>query len=662
MSHPQRAGQLLTILAVAVAALATLPGAAAAATITVTTTADAVAADAFCSLREAVSSANGTNPAGSGCADGDPASASGDGADTIEIPAGTYTLTGAAGDDANAVGDLDVASDVVFDGAGAGVTIIDANDLDRAIDIQDDGSQTSADVTIQQLTIRNGRAPGTTADGDGGAVRMLDANGTVAIHDAVIENSDAGRWGGAVSFAHSTNGDGHPLEVTDSELRGNSAGDDGGALYGGLQANGDRNGLLVTGSTFTDNASGAAGGAIYGSDLGRIEVVNSTLSANSAVEGGGAISIGNSFRELDLWFSTVADNTSSAGGGGIQTDGDDQAVILTADVLSANLSAGAAANCGEIAPGDGVFQTTSSMVASTEYNVESANTCDLSEADTDLVNTDPLLGPLADNGGPTRTRMLGVGSPAQDRVPRSGVVDDCLLSGEVDQRGLARPAAPAGRCDAGAVDRGPDPVLDADGDGILDGSDNCPAVANPSQLDVDLDGLGDACDPVDNRPVTPPAVPPPPVPPPPPPPPPADTKPPVLTGLRASPANFRAAASGASVTTSATRGSAVRFGLSEPATVTFTLQRRNGGRLVGDDCRRPSRSNRTRVACDLTLPGSFTFAGRTRANSLRFSGRLRGAKLAAGRYLLQATPRDAAGNSGVVRHVAIKIAAPLRRH
>ena len=35
---------------------------------------------------------------------------------------------------------------------------------------------------------------------------------------------------------------------------------------------------------------------------------------------------------------------------------------------------------------------------------------------------------------------------------------------------------------------------DTDGDGINDGADNCPVVANADQLDTDSDGTGDACD------------------------------------------------------------------------------------------------------------------------------------------------------------------------
>jgi hypothetical protein len=60
---------------------------------------------------------------------------------------------------------------------------------------------------------------------------------------------------------------------------------------------------------------------------------------------------------------------------------------------------------------------------------------------------DPLLGPLADNGGPTRTMGLGEGSPAIDLVP---VDSDCPA---IDQRGISRPQRDA--CDAGAFELQP---------------------------------------------------------------------------------------------------------------------------------------------------------------------------------------------------------------
>src|SRR3954452_13243768 len=129
-------------------------GGALAATITVNTTDDSLAADGKCSLREAVNAANAD--AGGDCV-------AGSGSDTIALPAGTFKLTIAgASEDANATGDLDLASTITIAGAGAGATIVDGNHVDRVFDVA--GAKT---VVLQGLTITGGRTP----DGGNGGVR-----------------------------------------------------------------------------------------------------------------------------------------------------------------------------------------------------------------------------------------------------------------------------------------------------------------------------------------------------------------------------------------------------------------------------------------------------------------------------------------------------------
>jgi len=105
----------LAVLAAALALMfAGAPGGAQAAAIVVTTTQDELNSDGDCSLREAITAAN---------------------ADTITLPAGTYTLAiPGADEDGNATGDLDITSDLNVSGAGADTTVVDGNALDRAFE------------------------------------------------------------------------------------------------------------------------------------------------------------------------------------------------------------------------------------------------------------------------------------------------------------------------------------------------------------------------------------------------------------------------------------------------------------------------------------------------------------------------------------------------
>ena len=85
-------------------------------------------------------------------------------------------------------------------------------------------------------------------------------------------------------------------------------------------------------------------------------------------------------------------------------------------------------------------------------------------------------------------------------------------------------------------------------------------------------------------------------------------------------------------------GTRITYSLSRPTPVTFTVERRKAGRRVKGKCRKATRKNRKRKKCNLRLKGKFVHSGSAGANSLTFTGRLRGRKLRPGRYLLVATP------------------------
>ena len=91
-------------------------------------------------------------------------------------------------------------------------------------------------------------------------------------------------------------------------------------------------------------------------------------------------------------------------------------------------------------------------IASNGFNLSSDNSCNLNGAG-DLNGTDPLLGPLQNNGGPTPTMSLSSGSRAIDAGNPMGCSDGEGHPLTTDQRGARRPdAEDTGGCDIGAYE------------------------------------------------------------------------------------------------------------------------------------------------------------------------------------------------------------------
>jgi hypothetical protein len=140
---------------------------------------------------------------------------------------------------------------------------------------------------------------------------------------------------------------------------------------------------------------------------------------------------------------------------------------------------------------------------------------------------------------------------------------------------------------------------------------------------------------------------------------PADRTPPVISGLSLKPRTFRAAKKGA--TLAAKRrppvGATVRYTLSEAAVTTFTVLRRTSGRRKGKRCVARTRGNAKARRCAryVAVKGKATRITRSGAQTARFSGRLRGKRLAPGRYRLRLVAVDAARNRSRPVQVRFKI-------
>ncbi len=392
-----------------------------------------------------------------------------DGDDTITLPPGTYFLTNAGtGENAGGTGDLDIAdfgNKLTITGAGAATTIINGGGIDRVIQVLGLTTLELSSVTITNgdttssgggifnrgtLTLTNSTVSGNTADGAGGGITNFDMGTATLTNVTVSVNTTGGSAGGIFNSG--------TLTLTNSTISGNTA-----AQGGGIE---NRGTLTLTNSTVTGNMSLAGGGGILNLS-GTLTLTNSTVSGNTADGAGGGIS---NSGEATLTNSTVSGNAAAFDSGGIlHLDGP---LTLKNSIIAGN----SAPDCDGLA------------VTSLGNNIDGDSTCNLAGPD-DQPGVDPLLGPLADNGGPTQTQALLAGSPAIN-------AGDDTAALAIDQRGFPR----VGVSDIGAFEfQGPVGV-DADGDGfdsIASGGSDCDDTNStifPGASETPYDGIDQDCD------------------------------------------------------------------------------------------------------------------------------------------------------------------------
>jgi len=252
-------------------------------------------------------------------------------------------------------------------------------------------SNSSARVALSRLMIRNG-----SAEVGGG----ISNGGTLTINSSTLTQNEAYRGGGISN-------DGGTLTINTSTISGNGAA--GHSKVGG------------------------GGGGIVNYNGGTLTINNSTLTQNEAYRGGG---ISNDAGTLTISNSTVSGNSADQGGGIYNFSG--TATLQNSIVANSKYNHG---NC-------------YGSMTSNGYNLSSDNTCNFNGTG-DLNNTDPKLGPLQNNGGPTQTEALLQGSPAIDAGNPNGCTDGNGHLLKTDQRGYPRPDKEDHGigCDMGAFER-----------------------------------------------------------------------------------------------------------------------------------------------------------------------------------------------------------------
>lgn len=348
------------------------------AAIIVNTLEDEDNSDGDCSLREAIRAANDNIPVDA-------------------CPAGDEVITDTITFSVNGKIILDETLGVYRGGPllidGAGAITISGNDSVPIFDIT-----SGAEVTLESLVLVDGL--GIEGAIGGGAIVNW---GNLTISNCTLSNNSSFVAGGILNEGS--------LTIINSTLSGNRATSLQNGVGGAILNSGTTS---IANSTLSGNTATRSGGGI--SNYMTLIVTNSTISGNSATAeesyGGG---LANWDGEFTIANSTLSGNSAGVYGGAIFNIGYSQE--LSNSIVANSPSGG---NCA----GDEIIDA--------GHNLEDSDTCWFDPANGSMPNTDPLLGPLQDNGGPTWTHALQYGSPAIDH-------GDPVNCPATDQRGMPRP-------------------------------------------------------------------------------------------------------------------------------------------------------------------------------------------------------------------------------
>jgi hypothetical protein len=315
-----------------------------------------------------------------------------------------------------------VSKNVVIQGQGAGMTIVQAHPnpgegTQRVFEVLP-----GVTITLRGMTIRHGNPRNSPLTGGG-----IQNNGVLVLEDVIVRDNYSSAGGGIYN-------DGL-LTLINSAVQSNGS-DGRGDSYlecstgGGIKVYTGTTTLIN--STVSDNRSRGKGGGIHVACSGTLVLQNSTISGNFTSESGGGVFLNG----VGNFTNSTISNNSAYNSGGISIEGSGEKNLIRGQLSLANTII--ADNIGRLEKygvADCHMDRHATIIINTN-NWIGDGTCD------PAFSGDPLLGPLTDNGGSTLTHGLLPGSPAIDVIP----AESCSLN--TDQRGQPRLAP----CDIGAFE------------------------------------------------------------------------------------------------------------------------------------------------------------------------------------------------------------------
>jgi hypothetical protein len=399
--------------------------------------------------------------------------------------------------------DTTISGNAAGTGGGGGVNaaalIMSGTTISTNTSVGPGGGLRAGYVQINDSTISGNTTTGDSAHGAGIAMRSYEGS----IVDSTIERNQtlgSNAFGGGIYQSAFTR-----LSVERSTIVDNVATANGGGIFT------ESDEFQMTNSVVRNNSAGANGGGVW---LANSKIVDSTLAFNRAAAGGGVWMEGGQIIQSTISgnvagvgggihgsatvdHSTIAFNTATSSGGGAFANG----VPLTFrhTILAKNAAVSGPDLTGLIGS---TFDVLHSLIGSNWNSGLTETAPGTPDANGNWIGgpmsgvVDPMLGPLADNGGPTPTHALLPGSPAinaGDPAVVAGVNGVPLH----DQRGAPFTRVYGGRIDIGAFEVQPDGVLlgDYNNDGSVNSADysvwrNASGASVPPGTSADGNGDG----------------------------------------------------------------------------------------------------------------------------------------------------------------------------